>query len=68
MNIDFDAKTIHFKNTLMLKNDDTAIRVTGNGLDSLSFNFEGMHFNCRANKSKILTKIKWIIAVIKFKI
>ena len=68
MNIDFDSRTVDFKNTLMLKNDDTAIRVNGNGLGNLSFNIEGMHFNCRVNKSKVITKIKWIIAVIKFKI
>lgn len=69
MLIDYINNKIEISDSIILQNDDTAIRINGfNDNMKTTVNLGNSVFCCRTNKSKLITKIKWIIAVIKFKL
>lgn len=68
MKVDYDKNEISFEDCLILKNDDTAITISGNGIGKMKVNMYKITFACRTNKSKILTKLKWIKKVIQYKL
>lgn len=68
MNIDYDKRVISFENCLIFKNSDTGIKIKGNSLGVMAISFKELRLIGRTNKSKIITKFKWIIEILKYKL
>ncbi|MGL4571777.1 MAG: hypothetical protein ACRCVJ_12010 [Clostridium sp.] len=68
MEIDKNTNTIDFKNTLLFVNKANAITIVGGDTKRETITIKGVTVVGRKDKSKIITKLKWIMFVIKFKI